>query len=167
MSDQDRLAAWLEREDAADEESAEAAFANAYAVIGRIDAHPEFILRTATLGRQVRLRRRRLSRLAWVAAAVAVAGAMTFVAGMAVPVSVWVVKVMALAISNAAPWLVAYSTEAISLWWFVVRVGGPLATAVDSPAAASALVGVELVGILAFYALYRIIQFENEGEVPV
>ena len=166
MTDQERLVAWLQREAAADEESAEAAFANLYAAVGRVDARPEFIARTATLAWQVRVRRRHLARLAWVTAALAVIGVAAGAAAMAAPATVWVVKTMASAISNAAPWLVAYATEAISLWSFAARIAGPLATALGSPAAASVLVGVELVGMLTLYALHRVIQFDNEREVP-
>ena len=167
MTDQDRLAAWLESEAGADEDAADAAFANVYAPVGRVDASPEFIARTATLAWLARVRRRRLARIAWGTAALAVIGGVAVATGMALPAAVWVVKSMASAISNAAPWLVAYATEAISVWWFVARIAEPLATALGSPAAASVLVGVELIGILTFYALYRVIQFENEGEVPV
>jgi len=160
MSDQESLTRWLQSEESGDEQSAEAAFAGIYAAVGRIEASPEFVARMAALGSQARARRRRAFRLAWAAAGCAAAAAMAVVTMMAAPAGVWAVKVMALAISDATPWLVAYSTEAFSLWWFIGRVGGPIASALASPVNASALVGVELVGMVAFYALYRVIRLE-------
>ena len=65
------------------------------------------------------------------------------------------------------PWLVAYTTVAMDWWWTLARVGGVVASALITPARVVAVVGVELVGMLAFFALQRIAGAGRLGDASV
>jgi hypothetical protein len=49
-------------------------------------------------------------------------------------------------------------------WWTLGHVGAVIASALITPARMVAVVGVELVGILAFFALQRIAGVERLGD---
>jgi hypothetical protein len=83
------------------------------------------------------------------------------------PAGAWAVKSGVLVMSHAMPWLVAYATEAMNLWLIVARIGSHIAAAIATPPRAAALVGVELVGIFAFFALQRLVRLELRGEAHV
>ena len=65
------------------------------------------------------------------------------------------------------PWLVAYASVALHGWLTLGHVGAVVAGTLMTPGRVAALVGVELVGILAFYALWRVAGAERLGDVQV
>jgi hypothetical protein len=65
------------------------------------------------------------------------------------------------------PWFVAYATVAMNLWLTLVHVGSVIASALVTPARVAALIGVELFGLLAFFALQRIAGAGRFGDAQV
>jgi ActR/RegA family two-component response regulator len=156
-------------DDAADA-AADAAFAHLFAAMPRIEPRAEFIGRTVTEVGRMRARHRRILALGWVATiatiVLVVAGAVTaYVASPRVATSI--IKALAFAGGHGVPWLVAYTTVAMDWWWTLARVGGAVASELVTPARIVAIVGIELVGILAFFALQRIAGVERLGDAHV
>jgi hypothetical protein len=85
---------------------------------------------------------------------VAAAGGTAYLAGPVFGRST--VKAIAFISGHMVPWLVAYASVALHGWFTLGHVGAVVADALMTPARVAALVGVELVGLLAFYALQRI-----------
>jgi hypothetical protein len=52
-------------------------------------------------------------------------------------------------------------------WWTLARVGGVIASALLTPTRAVAIVGFELVGLLAFYALQRVTGARRLGDAQL
>ena len=77
------------------------------------------------------------------------------------------VEALAFASGHAVPWLIAYATVAMNWWWMLAHVGGVIASALMTPARAAAIFGVELFGILAFFALQRIAGAGRFGDAQV
>ncbi len=77
------------------------------------------------------------------------------------------VKAIAFISGHIVPWLVAYATVALRGWLTLGHVGAVIAGALMTPERVAALVGVELVGILAFYALQRIAGSARFGDAQV
>ena len=77
------------------------------------------------------------------------------------------VKGAALTSSRLLPWLVAYATVAMDSWWTLARVGGVIASALVTPGRAIAILGSELVGLLAFYALHRVAGARRLGDAQL
>jgi hypothetical protein len=114
-----------------------------------------------------RARRRRQMALLWAAAVVLVAAAAAS-ASVASPVLArTVVKTIAFVGGHTVPWLVAYASVALHGWLTLGHVGAVIAGTLMTPGRVAALVGVELVGILAFYALRRVAGAERLGDVQV
>src|SRR5262249_2973800 len=102
------------------------------------------------------------------AAAALIAVATVPVAYTAMPyLGPWAIRTFAFATSHSVPWLIAYTRVALDSWWTLVRVGGNVAAAITTPAHAAALVCVELVGILAFFALLKLVRAERFGDAHV
>ena len=76
-------------------------------------------------------------------------------------------KALAFASGHAVPWLIAYATVAMDWWWTLAHVGGVIASALMTPARVVAIFGVELFGILAFFALQRIAGAGRLGDAQV
>lgn len=165
--DRKQLERWLVEEDGGHDEAADAAFAQLFSTVGRIEPTPAFVEQAVIAAWRWRARRRRLVALAWAATVLLVAaGAGTVLFG-APQLLTSVIKGFAYAGSRAVPWLVAYTTVAMDWWWTFGRVGTVVASALMTPARAVAMVGVELVGILAFYALQRIAGAGRLGDAQV
>ena len=165
--DRTELERWLAEEESGEDEAADAAFAHLFAAVPKIEPEPAFVQQADTAAWQWRARRRRLVALAWAATVVLVtAGAVAaYVASPQMATSV--IKAFAFVSSRSVPWLVAYTTVAMDWWWTLARVGGVVASALITPARLVAIVGVELVGILAFVALQRIAGAERLGDAQV
>jgi hypothetical protein len=106
--------------------------------------------------------------LLWAAAAVVLVAAAAASASVASPVLArTVVKTIAFVGGHTVPWLVAYASVALHGWLTLGHVGAVIAGTLMTPGRVAALVGVELVGILAFYALRRVAGAERLGDVQV
>ena len=167
MPEREELERWLFSEATGQDEAADAAFAHLFAALPKVDPGARFVQRTVAEVWRGRARRRRAAALGWAAAVVIAAAGCVAGYVAAAPVAAWMVKAGVLVMLHAMPWLFAYATEAMNLWWAIVRIGSHVATALATPPRAAALVGVELVGILAFFALQRLVGFERRGEVQI
>ena len=167
MPDRKELERWLFSEETGQEDAAEAEFAQLFTALPRVEPGADFVRRTVSEVWRMRARRRRILALGWAATIIlVVAGAVT--AYFASPrLATSVIKALAFASGRSVPWLVAYTTVAMDWWWTLARVGGAVASALITPARVVAIVGVELVGILAFFALQRIAGAERLGDAHV
>ena len=165
--DRDALERWLAAEDSGSDDAADAACAHVFAAVPKVEAPPAFVQQAVTAAWRWRVRRRRMVMLGSAAAVVLVTGAAIVGYGVAPQLAAALIKTFALVSGRALPWLVAYTTVAMDWWWTLARVGGIVATALITQARAVAVVGVELVGILAFYALQRIAGAGRLGDAQV
>ena len=167
MQDREQLERWLASEATGQEDAADAAFAHLFAAVPKVEPGADFVQRTVTEVWRVRARHRRILALGWAATIIlVVAGAVTAYFGSP-RLATSVIKALAFASSRSVPWLVAYTTVAMDWWWTLARVGGAVASALITPARVAAIVGVELFGILAFFALQRIAGAERLGDAHV
>ena len=164
MANREQVERWLLSEAAGDEDAAEVAFAQLFTALPKASPTAGFVDRTVFAVLRLRSRRRRLVALAWAASLlVAVGGGL--LAYVAAPhLGQWTIKTVAFATGRSVPWLIAYTSVALDWWWIVAHVGGRIALAVATPVRASALVGIELIGILAFFALQKIARAEPLGD---
>jgi len=161
------LDAWLLAEDGGDEEAADAAFSQVFSAVPKVEPSPMFVEQALNASWAWRARRRRRLALSWSAAAVlAVVAAASLVLASAVFTRT-VVQVVAFVSGHMVPWLVAYASVAVHGWLTLGHVGAVVAGTLVTPGRVAALVGVELVGILAFYALWRVAGAERLGDVQV
>jgi hypothetical protein len=167
MPGREQLERWLFSEETGQDDAAEAEFAQLFTALPRVEPGADFVQRTVAEVWRMRARHRRILALGWAAAIIlVVAGAVTaYVASPRLATSV--IKALAFASSRSVPWLVAYTTVAMDWWWTLARVGEAVAAALITPARVVAIVGVELVGILAFFALQRIAGAERLGDAHV
>jgi hypothetical protein len=165
--DRKQLDAWLMAEQHGEEDAAEAAFAHLFAAVPKVEPHSVFVEQTVTAAWRWRARRRRLLAIAWTAvvALVVAAAATAFFASPFLGRSA--VKAMAFLSGHTVPWLIAYASVALHGWLTLGHVGAVIAAALITPARVAAVVGVELLGILAFYALQRIAGAERLGDAQV
>ena len=169
MPDREHLERWLLSEKAEQDDAADTAFAQVFAAVSKVEPGADFVERTVGVAWRLRAARRRALALAWAAAVViaAAGGATTYLA--APFVGAWALKTVAFAIGRGFPWLIAYTAVAMDWWWTVARIGSHVAEAIATPPRAAALVGVELVGILAFFALQKLVVVgaEHRGEARI
>ena len=167
VPDRKDLERWLLSEETGEDDGADAAFAHLFSAVPKVEAGANFVERAVRAAWRLRAARRRARSFAWVGAAVIVAagGAAAYVA--APSVGTLVLKTVAFAMGRVLPWLIAYTTVAMDWWWTVVRIGSHVAEAIATPARAIALVGVELIGILAFFALQRLAGAERLGDAQL
>ena len=165
--DRKQLERWLAEEESGQDPAADAAFAQLFTAMPRLEATPAFVEQAVTAAWRWRARRRRLVAMAWAAAAVLVAAGV-LAAYLASPtVAPMFIKTLAFVSGRAVPWFVAYATVAMHWWLTLVHVGGVIVSALVTPARAAALVGVELFGLLAFFALQRIAGAGRLGDAQV
>ena len=158
---------WLFSEEIGDDEAADRAFAQLFTTLPKVQPSAGFIDRTLAAALRFQAERRRRVALAW-AAALAITVAWSLVAYAVAPhVGSWTIRAVAIAAGRSMPWLISYTSVALDWWWTVGRVGGSVAAAMMTPARATALVGVELVGIAAFLALQKLAREERVGDVEV
>jgi hypothetical protein len=165
--DRKQLEQWLAEEASGRDEAADAAFAHLFAAVPKVEPNPAFVEQAVTAAWRWRARRRRLVACAWAATILLVAVGVGIALLGAPRIATSVIKGFAFVSGRAVPWLVAYTTVAMSWWWTLGHVGGVIASALVTPGRVVALVGVELVGLLAFYALQRIAGAERFGDAQV
>lgn len=165
--DRKPLESWLAEEASGQDDAADAAFAHLFAVVPKVQPNPAFVEQAVSAARRWRVRRRRLVTCAWAATILLVVVGVALAFFGAPRLATSVIKGMAFASGRAVPWLVAYTTVAMGWWWTLGHVGGVIASALMTPARVVAVVGIELVGILAFYALQRIVGAERLGDAQV
>jgi hypothetical protein len=165
--DRKQFERWLAEEESGHDEAADAAFAQLFAGVPRVGTNPAFVDQAVTAAWQWRARRRRLIAFGWAAAAVLVAAGVLGAYLLSPRVAPVFIKAFAFASGHAVPWLVAYATVAMNWWLTLAHVGGVIASALMTPARVAALVGVELFGILAFFALQRIAGAGRFGDAQV
>jgi hypothetical protein len=162
-----QLDAWLMAEQGGEEDAADEALAHLFAAVPKVQPRFVFVEQVVTTAWRWRARRRRLLAVAWttaaalvVAAAVMAYFASPFLGGSAV-------KAIAYLSGHTVPWLIAYASVALHGWLTLGHVGAVVAAALITPGRVAAVVGVELLGILAFYALHRIARAERLGDAQV
>ena len=158
---------WLAAEDIGQDDAADSAFGRLYATVSKVEPQAAFVEQAVATAWRWRARRRRLRALVW-AGAIALIVAVAATAYFASPlVGTSAIKLLAFLGGRAVPWLIAYATVAMNGWLTLGHVGAVIATALITPGRVVAVVGVELVGILAFYALQRIAGAERLGDAQV
>jgi len=165
MPDRQQLQQWLDAERNGRDEEADEAFLGVFAALPRLQPSAAFAEQTMTAVVRWRARRRRLVALAWgtTTLIVVTGGLGAWLLGPSIAPSI--VKPVALALSHATPWLVAYATEAVNLWWAIAGIAAAVGNALATPPTAGAIVGAELIGILAFFALQRLVAAGRPGEM--
>jgi hypothetical protein len=162
-----QLDAWLMAEQGGEEDAADAALAHLFAALPRLEPRAVFVEQAVITVWRWRAQRRRLLAVAWTAAAVLVVAA-AVAAYFAAPVfGRSVIRAIAFLSGHAVPWLIAYASVALHGWLTLGHVGAVIAAALITPGRVAAVVGVELLGILAFYALHRIASAERLGDAQV
>jgi hypothetical protein len=165
--DQKQLERWLAEEEQGHDDAADDAFAQLFTAVPRIEPRPAFVEQAVTAAWHWRARRRRLVAFGWAAASVLVAAGALAIYLASPSLAPAFIKTLAFMTGRAVPWFVSYATVAMNSWLTLVHVGGVIASALVTPARAAALVGVELFGILAFYALQRIAGAGRFGDAQV
>jgi hypothetical protein len=162
--DRQPLERWLRSEHEGDDAAADAALVQLFTALPKTAPDEDFVERTVMAMMRQHARRRRLVAAAW-AASILVALAVGATVYAAVPYAAeWAIKSIAFGAGHGVPWLIAYSTVALDWWWTTGRIGVALASVIATPARATVLVGAELVGILAFFALQRLVRTERFGD---
>ncbi len=97
--------------------------------------------------------RRRLARHAAVAAGslVALAGLYALV----VYAGGWIMSRGVLLLSEGLVWMAVSTAEGVDLWALAAQIGGGVGDVLTTPAGAGALIGLEVVAVLALFALHR------------
>ena len=165
--DRKQLERWLEAEEGGQDDAADAAFAHLFTAVPRAEPAPAFVQQAVTAAWRWRARRRRVVALAWAAAVVVVAAGAVGAYFLAPRLATPLIKAFVFASGHAVPWLVAYTTVAMDWWWTLARAGSVIASVLMTPARVAAVVGVELFGILAFFALQRIAGAGRLGDAHV
>jgi hypothetical protein len=164
-----QLDAWLRAEEGGDEDAADAALAHLFAAVPKLQPRSVFVEQVVATTWRWRARRRTLVAVAWSAAAAAalvVAGSV--IAYFASPLLGGSIgKAIAYLSGHTVPWLIAYASVALHGWLTLGHVGAVVVAALMTPGRVAAVVGVELLGILAFYALHRIASAERFGDAQV
>lgn len=60
-------------------------------------------------------------------------------------------------------WMVQAAENGWDIWAILAAIGRALGTAISAPSVALALVGLELVGVVALYVLRRLLRLEKES----
>ena len=165
--DRKQLDAWLMAEQGGEEDAADAALAHLFAAVPKVQPRSAFVEQVVVTAWRWRVRRRRLLAGAWTAAtALIIAGAaITYFASPLLGGSA--VRAIAFLTGHTVPWLIAYASVALHGWLTLGHVGAVVASALITPGRVAVVVGVELLGILAFYALHRIASAERFGDAQV
>ncbi len=148
---------WLHAEESGQEELAESAFARLISEIPSVEPSTAFVDRAVHAAWQARSRRRRVTRLAYIAGAltilVAGAGSIYELAGPATALAARVT----VAFSHALVWLLT-SAGAGAAWWSIAeRIGTAAGDAIASPSASASIAAFEVIALLALYALHRLL----------
>ncbi len=148
---------WLQAEESGHEELAESAFARLIAEIPSVEPSAAFADRAVHAAWQARSRRRRVTRLAYIAGAVsiAVAGA-GLIYELAGPATTLAARVT-VAFSHALVWLLTSASTGAGWWSIAERIGTAVGDAIASPSASASIAAFEMIALLALYALERLL----------
>jgi hypothetical protein len=165
--DRKQLDAWLMAEHGGEEDAADAALAHLFAAVPKVQPQSAFVEQTVMTAWRWRARRRRLLAGAWTAAATLILAGAAIAYSASPLLGGSAVKAIAFVTGHTVPWLIAYASVALHGWLTLGHVGAVVASALITPGRVAAVVGVELLGILAFYALHRIASAERLGDAQV
>jgi hypothetical protein len=161
------LDTWLTAEQGGDEDAADAALAHLFATVPKVEPRSVFVEQAVITAWRWRARRRRQLDVAWTAAAALVVAAIVIAYFASPVIGRSAVKAIAFLSGHTIPWLIAYASVALHGWLTLVHVGAVIVAALMTPGRVAAVVGVELLGILAFYTLHRIASAERFGDAQV
>ena len=162
-----QLDAWLKAEQGGEEDAADAALAHLFSAVPKVQPRSAFVEQAVVAAWRWRARRRWVLVGAWTAAAALIVAAAVTVFSASPLLGRSLVKAIAFLSGHAVPWLFTYASVALHGWLTLGHVGAVIAAALVTPARVAAVVGVELLGILAFYALHRIASAERLGDAQV
>ena len=162
-----QLDAWLKAEEGGEDDAADAALAHLFTGVPKVQPRSVFVEQAVIAAWRWRARRRWVLAAAWTAAAALIAAAAVTVFSASPLLGRSFVKAIAFLTGHTVPWLVAYASVALHGWLTLGHVGAVIAAALVTPGRAAAVVGVELLGIAAFYALHRIASAERLGDAQV
>jgi hypothetical protein len=162
-----QLDAWLKAEQEGEDDAADAAFAHLFAAVPKVQPRSVFVEQAVITAWRWRERRRWVLSVAWTAAAALVVAAAVTVVFASPLLGRSLVKAIAFLSGHTVPWLIAYASVALHGWLTLGHVGAVIAAALITPGRVAAVVGVELLGIAAFYALHRIASAERLGDAQV
>jgi len=165
--DRKQVDAWLVAEQGDEEDAADTALAHLFAAVPKVQPSSAFVEQTVTTAWRWRARRRRLVAGAWTAAAALIIASAAIAYSASPLLGGSAVKAIAFLTGHIVPWLIAYASVALHGWLTLGHVGAVVASALITPGRVAAVVGVELLGILAFYALHRIASAERLGDAQV
>jgi hypothetical protein len=158
---------WLQAEENGQDDLAESMFASLLAEIPSVEPSAAFVDRAVHAAWQARSRRRRVTRLAYIAgaASIVVAGAVLIyeLAGLATTLAARVT----VAFLHVLIWFLT-SASAGAAWWSIAeRVGTAVGDAIASPSASASIAAFEVIALLAVYALHRLLgqELRRPGKV--
>ncbi len=148
---------WLDAEENGHEELAESMFASLVAEIPSVEPSAAFVDRAVHAAWQARSRRRRVTRLAYIAGAASIAiaggGSIYELAGLATTLAARTT----VAFLHVLIWFLT-SASAGAAWWSIAeRVGTAVGDAIASPSASASIAAFEVIALLAVYALHRLL----------
>jgi hypothetical protein len=153
---------WLRAERDGEDDLAETMFARVMADLPRIEPGADFVHRTAQAAWRARARRRVVTRLAGIAAAlvvgVATVGAMFELRALAVSLTVR----GAAALSHGFVWLLTSATKGVGWWWIAARIGAAVNRTIAAPWTAAGIAAAEMIALAAIYALGKLVRGESE-----
>lgn len=165
--DRKQLDAWLMAEQGGEDDAADTALAHLFAAVPKVQPRSAFVEQTVSTVWRWRARRRRLLAGAWTAVAALIIASAAIAYSASPLLGGLAVKAIAFLTGHIVPWLIAYASVALHGWLTLGHVGAVVASALITPGRVAAVVGVEFLGILAFYALHRIASAERLGDAQV
>jgi len=76
----------------------------------------------------------------------------------------WMVTSGALLLSEGLVWVAVSTAEGVDLWALVAQVGGGIGDALTTPVGAGVLIALEVVAVLALFALHRVLRPRGSAE---
>lgn len=152
---------WLHAEETGHEELAESAFARLINEVPSVEPTAVFVDRAVHAAWQARSRRRLRTRLAYITGAVSIAvagaGSIYELSGLATALAARVT----VAFSHALVWLLTSASVGAAWWSIAERVGTAVGDAIASPSASVSIAAIEMIPLLALYALHRLLSQER------
>jgi len=148
---------WLHAEETGHDDLAESAFASLIAELPSVEPSAAFVDRAVNAAWQARSRRRRITRLAYIAGAlsIAVAGAGS-IYELAGPATILAAR-LTVAFSHLLVWLLTSAGAGAGWWSIAERIGTAVGDAIASPSASASIAAFEMIALLALYALQRLL----------
>lgn len=152
---------WLEAERDNDEAAAEAAFANLFTQLPRLEASPDFPARAARAAWRVRARRRLVTRLGRVAAVLLVGITSLVVAYQSLALVLTGIVRGAVLLSRVMVWSIVAVDDGVTWWSIAQRAAAGISQVLTAPAGAAALLVVEVVAAFAMYTFHWLLRQEH------